>query len=119
MRSIRFVAVAAALAAALGIGFASGRAQEAKQARKILAVYGVGGVLCDDGVLWQYMPEGHRWITIDAAFESEGRETHILPLPVKAQEVVQMQSWGFLVTRSGDAWHYDLNENRWENVGAP
>ena len=119
MRSIRFLALVATLAAALGIGFASGRAQESKQARKILAVYGVGGVLCDDGVLWQYMPDDGRWATIDAAFKREGRETHILPLPVAAREIRSMESWGFLVTASGDAWHYDLNENRWENVGAP
>lgn len=118
MRSIRFLALLATLGAALAVGFAAGRAQE-RQARKILAVYGVGGVLGDDGTLWQYMPDERRWATIDAAFQREGRKTSILPLPVEASEIREMESWGFLVTNSGDVWHYDLKENRWENIGAP
>ena len=59
---------AGAVIVALGIGFVSGTAQEA-DAPRIIGVYGVGGVLSDDGVLWQYMPEERRWMTIDEAFE--------------------------------------------------
>ncbi len=107
---------AAALAAAV-LTFRSGRAGDPPQG--ILRVYGVGGVLAADGTLWQYMPDRKKWLTIDAAFKSDGRETHVLPLPVAATEIEFLESWGFLVTRAGQVWHYDLNSNRWENIGAP
>ena len=112
------------LAIALSIGFVSGSAQEADTPR-VIGVYGVGGVLSDDGILWQYMPEQRRWMTIDEAFAEggqfagSGQESHILPLPVPVEEIAYMESWGFLVTRDSIAWHYDLRSNRWENIGRP
>jgi len=113
----------AAIVAALGVGFVTGTAQESDSPR-IIAVYGVGGVLSDDGVLWQYMPEDHQWMTIDEAFERGGQfagngKSAVLPLPVPVEEIMAIESWGFLVTKSGVAWHYDLRSNRWENVGTP
>jgi hypothetical protein len=112
------------LTVALGIGFVSGSAQETATSR-IIGVYGVGGVLSDDGVLWQYMPEQRRWMTIDEAFAEggqlagSGQQSNILPLPVPVEEIAFMESWGFLVTHDSIAWHYDLRSNRWENVGRP
>lgn len=110
------LAVAAAVAAGV-LAFQSGRAGDPP--RGILGVYGVGGVLAADGTLWQYMPDRKKWLTIDEAFRGEGRDTQVLPLPVAAAEIQFMESWGFLVTREGHVWHYDLNSNRWENIGAP
>jgi hypothetical protein len=111
------------VAVALGIGFVTGSAQESS-APRIVAVYGVGGVLSDDGILWQYMPEDRQWMTIDEAFERGGQfagsgKSAVLPLPVSVDEILHIESWGFLVTKAGVAWHYDLRSNRWENVGAP
>ena len=113
-----------ALALALGIGFATGVAQES-HAPRILGVYGVGGVISDDGILWQYMPEERRWMTIDEAFDAGGQfagaggKSNVLPLPVPVEEIKHMESWGFLVTQESIVWHYDLRSNRWENIGRP
>jgi len=124
MRRKNIALWAGSLALALGVGFVSGTAQETPRPR-IIGVYGVGGVLSDDGVLWQYMPEHRRWMTIDEAFAEGGQfggtnqKSNILPLPVPVEEIAYMESWGFLVTRDSIAWHYDLRSNRWENVGRP
>ena len=67
MRVRNTILWAAGIVAALGVGFVSGTAQE-RHTPRIVAVYGVGGVLSDDGILWQYMPEERQWMTIDEAF---------------------------------------------------
>jgi len=85
----------------------------------IALVYGVGGVLTRDGILWQYRPDKGSWVTVDDAFSEEGRETHVLPLPVAVGEIAQMESFGFLVTKSGACWLYDLEKDRWRDVGPP
>jgi hypothetical protein len=116
----RAIGWGAAVLGALALGFRSGRtATEPRAAPRILGVYGVGGVIGEDGGLWQYMPDRKKWLSIDEAFRGEGKDTHILPLPVQASEVQFMESWGFLVTRKGEVWHYDLSANRWENIGPP
>ncbi len=86
---------------------------------RIVGVYGVGGVIGEDGTLWQYLPDRKQWLTIDAAFQVEDHETHILPLPVPVQDIQFMESFGFLVTKGGQVWHYDLNANRWDDIGTP
>jgi hypothetical protein len=86
---------------------------------RIVQIWGVGGVLTQDGTLWQYRPEARRWVTIDQSFALDNEKRSVLPLPVSASEVALMQGFGFLVTRSGEAWIYDLDENRWQNVGRP
>jgi hypothetical protein len=93
--------------------------EEPRTPAYVVGVYGVGGVIGEDGTLWQYMPDRKKWLDIDEAFRSEGQEKQILPLPVRAEEIQFMESWGFLVTREGVCWHYDLQANRWENVGSP
>lgn len=100
--------------------FQSGRAGDQDPApAQIVGVYGVGGVIGEDGTLWQYMPDRKKWLTIDEAFRGDGQETQILPLPVAARDIAFMESWGFLVTRQGVCWLYDQKGNRWENVGTP
>ncbi|MBP7669299.1 MAG: hypothetical protein KA123_01810 [Candidatus Eisenbacteria bacterium] len=89
------------------------------QGRQVQLAFGVGSVLTRDGMLWVYRPDTDAWLTIDEAFQEEGRETHVLPLPVDSQEIVQMQSFGFLVTRSGDIWLYEINTDRWRKLSLP
>lgn len=107
----------ALLAAIVAAAYAQGRVAGARRA--IVGTFGVGGVLTEDGALWQYRPENGDWITIDQAFGADGKTTKILPLPVDGKDVAFLESFGFLVTRSGDCWLYDLEQNRWENIGRP
>lgn len=85
----------------------------------IVATYGVGGVLKSDGKLYQWRPEKRQWVTIDESFRLDGESRTILPLPVAASEVARMEGFGFIVTRTGVCWLYDLDSNRWENLGRP
>jgi hypothetical protein len=85
----------------------------------IVLAYGVGGVLTQDGTLWQFRPDTGAWVTVDAAFDKEGRKTHVLPLPVPVGEIADMESFGFLVTRSGNCWLYDLEKDNWREIGPP
>jgi hypothetical protein len=85
----------------------------------ILATYGVGGVLKADGKLYQWRPEKKQWVTIDESFRLDGENRTILPLPVAAGDVVRMNGFGFIVTRAGTCWLYNLDTNRWENIGRP
>jgi len=86
---------------------------------RVLYAFGVGGVLTEDGTLWQYRPEKQEWLTIDEAFRQQGKQTQVLPLPVRAEEVQQMVTWGFLVTADGTCWLYDIDRNRWERLAPP
>ncbi len=113
---MQVVAGVIGLILAFGIGRATGRTG---QDAKILGIFGVGGVISEDGTLWQYHPAAKRWMTIDEAFKRDDRETHILPLPVPAGQIRAMESWGFLVTKDGQVWQYDLDQNRWQNIGTP
>jgi hypothetical protein len=111
---------AAALAVGAILAFGLGRATARNKADStIVGVYGVGGVLSESGALWQYLPDEKRWMTIDEAFQRDGRETHVLPLPVPAKSIQFMESWGFLVTTEGKAWLYSQDESRWVDIGTP
>jgi hypothetical protein len=92
-------------------------AQDAVPGR-ILKLFAVGGVLTEDGTLWQYSPS-RKWQTIDDAFRDQGRETKILPLPVPAASIREMVTFGFLMTDSGDVWLYELEDDRWIKLAAP
>lgn len=92
---------------------------EAAAASSIVATYGVGGVLKSDGNLYQWRPERKQWVTIDESFRLDGETRKILPLPVGATDVARMEGFGFLVTRGGTCWLYNLDSNRWENIGRP
>jgi hypothetical protein len=86
---------------------------------QIVLAWGVGGVLTQDGTLWQFRPDTGAWVTVDDAFDKEGRKTHVLPLPVPVGEIADMESFGFLVTRSGNCWLYDLEKDSWREIGPP
>jgi hypothetical protein len=88
-------------------------------AGEIVLIYGVGGVLTSDGTLWQFRPDTGAWVTVDAAFEKEGRTTHVLPLPVPVAEIAEMESFGFILTRAGGCWLYDLEKDSWREIGPP
>jgi len=109
-------AVLATLVLAFGLGRASARS---KADATIVGVFGVGGVMSASGNLYQYHPESKRWMTIDEAFKADKRETHILPLPVPVESIRYMESWGFLVTKEGKAWLYELDTQAWRDIGTP
>ncbi len=97
-----------------------GQAADLSPARgSIQLAFAPGGVLTRDGALWQYRLDKGVWLTIDDAFAEEGRTTHVIPLPVPASQIVQMQSFGFIVTSSGACWLYDVEQDRWKEIGAP
>jgi len=98
-----------------GVALAAGSAGPGE----IVLSYGVGGVLTGDGILWQFRPDTGAWVTVDAAFDKEGRKTHVLPLPVPVAEIADMESFGFIVTRSGNCWLYDLEKDSWREIGPP
>jgi hypothetical protein len=112
------IALTVAVAPHLGSSFAQSRAP-GRAPGVIVLTWGVGGVLTQDGTLWQFRPESHRWVTIDQSFGLDGEHRNVLPLPVPAREIATMQGFGFLVTRGGEAWIYNLDKNRWENIGTP
>lgn len=85
----------------------------------VVATYGVGGVLKADGNLYQWRPERRQWVSIDESFKIDGEKRNVLPLPVAASDVARMEGFGFIVTRNGTAYLYNLDSNRWENIGRP
>lgn len=78
-----------------------------------------GTVLTADGQIWFYRPDQDRWLTMDQAFKSEGRETHIVPLPVPVTAVKEMESFGFILTQSGEIWFYEISTDKWRKLPNP
>lgn len=112
--------LALVVAFALPGGAGAGRSAEAASTgTAIVATYGVGGVLKSDGRLYQWRPERKQWVTIDESFRLDGETRKVLPLPVVVTEVVRMEGFGFIVTRGGSCWLYNLDSNTWENIGRP
>lgn len=122
MNRTRIALVTAVLALALTGAIRLGQpdpATAASAASSVMVTYGVGGVLKSDGKLYQWRPERKQWVTIDESFRLDGETRNILPLPVVASEVARMEGFGFIVTRGGACWLYNLDSNRWENIGRP
>ena len=71
------------------------------------------------GTLWQYNMEKGVWITIDEAFTEQGQQTHVHPLPVPADQIARMESFGFIVTHTGNCWLFDLEKDQWKQIGRP
>jgi hypothetical protein len=92
---------------------------QADQPPEVLRAFAVGGVLTADGTLWQYLPDKKMWLTIDDAFRAQGKQTRILPLPVKVSEIADLSTWGFLVSVTGTCWLYDIQANRWVELPSP
>lgn len=114
-------AVLGAAICALFVGMSRPPAARAQASgpQEVLRAFAVGGVLTADGTLWQYLPEKKRWYTIDEAFRAQGKETRILPLPVKAEEIADLSTWGFLVTSASVCWLYDIEQKRWVELPSP
>ncbi len=124
LRRARVAAVAAVLLATAGwLAAREGNTALAQtsgpSSGQIQLVYGIGGVLTKDGTLWTYRPDTGKWMTVDEAFQSQERTTHVLPLPVPASSIDKMESFGFLVTDTGSCWLYDLEKDKWTEIGAP
>jgi hypothetical protein len=85
----------------------------------IAGTFGVGGVLTRQGKLWQYRPDKKKWVSLDESFGLEGKSTSTAPLPVPVSEIRFMETFGFLVTHSGDSWLYNFDKNRWDAIGQP
>src|SRR5688500_14040616 len=102
-------------------GTTEGQASAAPAAAtsSVVATYGVGGVLKADGNLYQWRPERRQWMNLDESFALDGEKRNVLPLPVPASDVARMEGFGFIVTRNGQCWLYNLDSNRWENIGRP
>ena len=102
------------------LGFAEARADESSGAESdVILTFGIGGVLARDGTLWQYRPDLDKWFTIDEAFREEGKETHILPLPVPIPEIQEMVTYGFIVTKQGKIWFYEFSTDKWRQLKPP
>jgi hypothetical protein len=97
---------------------AEARAADSPSGQAVLA-FNIGGVLSRDGTLWVFRPDLDRWLTVDEAFREEGRETHILPLPVPVSEIADMETYGFILTRGGDIWFYEIEGDRWRKLQPP
>jgi hypothetical protein len=103
----------------IGLGWGTGSAEaQSAPPGQILKLFSVGGVLTADGTLWQYTPS-KKWQTIDEAFKDQGKQTKILPLPVPAESIQEMVTFGFILTTSGDCWLYDLETDVWEKLDPP
>ena len=86
---------------------------------RVAGTFGVGGVLTNDGKLWQYRPDKTRWVTLDESFALEGQGTSADPLPVPVESIKFMETFGFLVTQEDECWLYDVDQQRWKSVGVP
>jgi hypothetical protein len=95
------------------------QAQGAPTTGRIVFAFGPGGVLTEDGTPWQYNMEKGVWITVDEAFAEQGQQTHVQPLPVSVDEIARMESFGFIVTRTGNCWLYDIEKDHWKEIGQP
>lgn len=112
-------AVTIGLAAVWSLQADSPGQAQAATAGSVVATYGVGGVLKSNGSLYQWRPEKKAWVTIDESFRLDGETRKVLPLPVAAGDVARMEGFGFIVTKTGSCWLYNLDTNRWENIGRP
>lgn len=112
-------ALGCALALVLaGLGVRTAEAKDSP-ASTIVRLVSVGSILTADGTIWQFDPEDSRWLTIDQAFAKQGEDTHVLPLPVRPEEITEMLTFGFLRTRDGKCWLYDLDSDKWTALPPP
>ncbi|MBD3236486.1 MAG: hypothetical protein GF330_07270 [Candidatus Eisenbacteria bacterium] len=88
-------------------------------AGEIVLAINVGSVLTRDGTLWVYRPDLEKWLTIDEAFRQEGRETHLMPLPVPVDQIRDMATYGFIVTETDQLWLYEHATDKWRQLPTP
>ena len=87
--------------------------------QRVIGTFGVGGVITEDGGLWQYRPDKGAWLTLDESFALEGQATSVSPLPVPPAQIRHMETFGFLVDTSDRCWLYDIEEKVWNEIGSP
>lgn len=85
----------------------------------IVATYGVGGVVTASGAFWQYRPDKDGWVSLDESFALESETTKIAPLPVPMAQVAHIETFGFLVDRDDNCWLYNIEGQKWQNIGKP
>jgi hypothetical protein len=85
----------------------------------VVRICSQGTVLTADGQIWFYRPDQDRWLTMDQAFKEEGRDTHIVPLPVPVAAVKEMESFGFILTQGGEIWFYEISTDKWRKLPTP
>ncbi|NNF05470.1 MAG: hypothetical protein HKN21_01795 [Candidatus Eisenbacteria bacterium] len=86
---------------------------------QVVGTFGVGGVITDTGDLWQYRPDKKSWVTLDESFALEGQATSVVPLPIPTSNISHMETFGFIVAKTGDCYLYDIENRIWENIGTP
>ncbi len=86
---------------------------------RVVRLVSVGSVLTADGTIWMYRPDRKQWMTIDESFKAQGKQTHVLPLPVAVSAIQDMATFGCLLTNSGDCWLYNIESDKWEKLPAP
>lgn len=94
-------------------------AAEAAAGARVVRIINVGTVLTEDGGVWVYRPDRGTWETLDDSFRSQGKETHIVPLPVTVERIGQMVTYGFILTSDGECWLYNMEEDRWQLLPQP
>lgn len=97
----------------------SPQSQSGPKGREVVLTFGPGGVLTRDGGLWQYRLDTQDWVTISQSFKDQGIEADVLPLPVPVDQIESMESFGFLLTKKGECWLFDLEDGAWKNIGTP
>jgi hypothetical protein len=103
----------------LGLPAAFAAPQLGAPPSRVARIVSQGSVLTSDGQIWVYRPDQDRWLTVDQAFKDEGRETHIVPLPVPVGQVKDMASFGFLLTEGGEVWFYEISTDKWRKLVTP
>ena len=86
---------------------------------RLVTTFGVGGVVTEDGELWQYRPDKKQWLTLDESFALEGQGTNVTPLPIPVSQIQAFETFGFMVDRQGNCWLYDLENRVWKDIGSP
>ncbi len=94
-------------------------AEPGKPPTSVVRICMQGGVVTSDGQVWVYRPDLDKWMTLDEAFRNEGKTTHVVPLPVGIDEIQDMETFGFILTRKGEIWLYEVEADRWRKLPHP
>jgi hypothetical protein len=95
------------------------RASTVNPEQRLVATFGVGGVVTAEGELWQYRPDKDRWLKLDESFALEGQASQIVPLPLPPAEIRIFETFGFFIDQDDKCWLYDIEEKHWAEIGSP
>ena len=121
LRATAFLAVAflGGMAGAAMFRPEAPRASTVNPEHRLVATYGVGGVVTAGGDLWQYRPDKKRWLKLDESFALEGQASQVAPLPLPPANIRIFETFGFFVDTEDNCWLYDIENKKWEEIGAP